>query len=702
MAGWGKDFETIVPFFREGVHSSAEGDLIPEDALQHARNVAWMSIGDETAVLRKRRGSRVLNTVAWEGGAIVGQHWYRRLEDSGVYSSYHLVVGEGGSLGLLSSAGNITTYPGVTLDVGVPALLTANNLTFLVNGSEIQAEAQAYSGVKFDGTDWTRIGIIRPDVPTIVPGGAGSMTGEYEVALTYYNENTGHESSRSDSATITLSNQALLVSWSPPPDPQVTHVRVQLRKNTISINFYRAAEIAVGTYSTTLDIDNDAYNALILLSPDTNDNDPPPSGIKYLAWHRGRLFAADDSVLYYSQFALPEGFDPEAFELINPDDGQRITGLFVAHDVLIILKENSTYALIGDGPNDWIIRLISNSIGCVAQASIVSADGLSYWWSERGPVTWDGQLDPTPIGTPFIASDLTAEAINYAKLSLIHGIVDSQQERVFWAVPGAGSSRPNRLYPYHFRLERWEGIWDPFDVASMTVADDTNGTPWIYLGGYNGRVYRFWDADSDGVYSGVVQNSFAGTGTSMAQIPAPGLDTVVGLAGLYAVFIDGSTGEYLGRYRIASNTSNSLTLTTPLVGIFAGQIITVFIGSPDFQVDLRWFDEGRPFWKKRYEYFYLEAKTPGTSNIYADFAYNFDEITLDPRTVAITGGGSTAIWDESLWDVATWSATTPAYRRIRVGRTGRVWRVRLRHHEPNRPLFLLKAGMRGELLTDKR
>jgi len=701
MAGWGKDFETIVPFFREGVHTSAEGDLIPDDALKRARNAAWQSIGDSTAVIRKRRGSRVMNTTAWEGGAIIAQHWFRRLEESGVYTSYHLVVGETGLVGLLQG-GNITTYAGVTLSPGDPMLLTANNLAFLINGSDILQGIQSYSGVKFDGSTWTRIGILRPDVPTASASGSGEMTGEYDVALTYYNEDTGHESSRSDAVTVTVASQSILVSWAPPPDPQVTHVRIQLRKNTISINFYQAAEIPIGTYSTTIDINNDEYNALIILSPDTNDNDPPPSGIKFLAWHRGRLFVADDSTLYYSQIALPEGFDPESYELINPDDGQRITGLFVAHDVLILLKENSTYALIGDGPNDWVIRLISNSIGCVAQKSVVSADGRTYWWSERGPITWDGQLDPEPFGTPLIAADLTADALNYAKLGLIHAAVDAQQERIVWAVPGVGHSQANLLYPYHFRLERWEGIWDPFDIASMVVADDTNGTPWVYLGGYNGRVYRLWDADTDGVYSGTTKSVFVASATTMLTIPIVSLDTTVGLEGLYAVFVDVITGEYLGRYRIASNTAVDFTLTSALVGIEVGQTLYVYIGSPDFQVDCKWFDEGRPFWKKRYEYFYLQTKTPGTSDLYADFAYNFDEITLDTRIFALAGGGSAAVWDESLWDVATWTATVPTNKRVRMGRTGRVWRVRLRHHEPNRPLMLHKAGMRGELLTDKR
>lgn len=701
MAGWGKDFETIIPFFREGVHTSAESDLIPDDALKRARNAAWMSIGDDTAVIRKRRGSRVMNTTAWEGGAIIAQHWFRRLEDSGVYTSYHLVVGSTGLIGLLTAGGTITTYTGTTLSQGDPVFITANNLAFLVNGSDILSGIASYSGVKFDGTSWTRIGIIRPDVPTVTAT-AGAMTGEYDVALTYYNENTGHESSRSDAVTITVSGQGILVSWAPPPDPQVTHVRVQLRKNNISINFYRAAEIPIGTYSTALDIDNDEYNALILISPDTNDNDPPPSGIKYVAWHRGRLFVADDSTLYYSQIALPEGFDPEAYELINPEDGQLITGLFVAHDVLIIFKENSTYALIGDGPNDWVIRQISNSIGNVAQKSVVSADGLTYWWSERGPVSWDGQLDPQMIGTPFIAADLTSEAVNYAKLALIHAAIDAQQERILWAVPGVGHSQANLLYPFHFRLERWEGIWDPFDIASMAVADDTNGTPWVYLGGYNGRIYRLWDADTDGVYSGTTKSVFVASASTMLTIPATGLDLTVGLAGLYAVFVNVVTGEYLGRYRIASNTGTDFTLSNALTGITVGDRVIVFIGSPDFQVDLRWFDEGRPFWKKRYEYFYLQAKLPGTSDVYADFAYNFDEITLDTRILSLTGGGSAAIWDESVWDVATWTATTPTNKRLRMGRTGRVWRVRLRHPDTNRPLFLLKAGMRGELLTDKR
>lgn len=703
MAGWGERYEKVIPFFAEGVHTSAEPDLIPEDASKWALNAAWQSVGDGTAVIRRRRGMRLLTDVDAES-AIVYQHNYRRL-DAGVYTQHHLLVTEHGIVLDRSVAGSTTPFGDLTLgSTDIISAVTANNLALFVNGALITLGGQSYSGVKYDGTTWTRIGILRPDTPNVTIVGGGDMVGDYDIALTYYNENTGHESSRSDAITVTLTGSQLIVYWVQPVDPQVTHVRVYIRKQAISVAFYEVAEVAVTDgLTTTINIDDDAYNALITPAPDTNDNDPPPAGLRYLAWHRNRLFAADASTVYYSQLGLPEAFDPEATELVNPDDGQAITGLYAAHDLLIIFKENSFYVLEGQAPQDWVIRQVSKDIGCVGHRSVISADGVTYWWSERGPCAWNGGDEPVLIGTPYIQSYLTGEALNFSYLRLVCAAVDTQQERLMWAVPELGNARPSSIFPWHFRLQKWEGRWDPIQIASFGMAEDGTGRPWVYVGGYNGRLYKWWDYDTDGHPGGRLYGSFTAASTQLSTVTltsGTSFDTTYGLEGLYLTVVD-SDGDFVGRNYITANDATTLTLGVPITGLTVGGSYTFYLANVNFMLDTKWYDDGRPFWKKRYEYFYLQAKTPGTATVYVDFAYNFDELSPVTKLAVITGGPA-AIWDQSLWDVAVWSSAIPANKRIRVGHTGRTWRVRLRLHVPNQPLVVTKVGMRGEFLTDKR
>jgi hypothetical protein len=701
MAGWGKTFNQQTTSWPQGVHASAMADLIPGDAAARALNASWEQIGDQSAIVRKRRGCRPLNTTKF-GSRPVQQHYFQKRESNGSFTHYHLLFGEGGSLSRLNTDGSLTNYSSVGFNGpgDYISAQTANNRVYAVAGVTVVSQGATGNGLKFDGTTWSVMGISLPGaVSTVVATGAGVMSGTYDVALVYYNSATGEKSGRGPETTVTAANQQLAVSWSAPNDPQITDVIVCLRKQEISVAFYEAATVSVSSLSTTLNIDDDEYNALITKAPEPVTR-IVPSGVKSLAWHRSRMFAATDTNIYYSEIEFPEQFDPTAYETANPDDGEKVVAIKSVYDQLVIFKDNSLYALIGDGPNDWIVRMVSRNIGCVAPNSIVEADGTLYWWSQQGPVIWDGTGEPVRLGETLVWDLVSPDAVNVGKLAQIFGVVDYRNERILWAFPEIGYARNSTLLPYKYRLPGFEGYWRIVDVASMVQGEDTLGQQWVYIGGYNGRIYRLWDGDIDGVGGGTYTGTTTGV-SGLDYITGTGFNTSFGADDLYVYLVD-SAGTILPRRRVVSNTDTELVLDAEVTGLTVGDTYTYYLGAIDFQVDTRWEDNGAPFHKKRYEFLYLDMKTPAVTTLICELSYDFAEASPQVISVSLSPGVTGGVWDQAIWDVDYWGGVQPTHKRIRVARVGRHWRARIRHIIPNVPMTLLKVGMRGELLTDKR
>src|SRR5690606_1495799 len=74
----------------------------------------------------------------------------------------------------------------------------------------------------------------------------------------------------------------------------------------------------------------------------------------------------------------------------SPGDDQRVTGIKRTRQQLTIFKSHSTYYLLGYDPEEWVLRRVSDSVGCVAPDSIVEMDGRTIWLSSRGVYMDDG------------------------------------------------------------------------------------------------------------------------------------------------------------------------------------------------------------------------------------------------------------------------------------------------------------------------
>lgn len=696
----GEIFNDIIGDWGEGVITSMETDALPPNASPRGWNAVMISLGGNKATIAKRRGMRTSNRTPVTGSPVLlGQAWFKRYA-GGTYTGYHLLFGDNGRVETLNSDGTTSLIGTLTSGTYYPSVEVADNIACVVNGVDAK---------KYDGTEWTNLGITRPTVGTLAgaAGAAGSPNGTYELRVSFGCSTTGAESSASDTAAATVSVSSQAINWSNLPvsaDPQVDRRYLLVRNTATMTQFYRAGTVTDNTSATATTDFTDAN--LITVAPDTAENDPVPTGVKYLAWHNSRLFAASDTRLYFSNLDAPEAFDPDNWESVNPDDGQVITAIHKAYDTLLIFKTHSLYALLGDDPQSWKFVLLDPQIGTTSSRSVVTVEGRTYFWSDQGPMVWDAAGAPRQIGN-LIQPTWGPDALNYGQLARVCAVADIPNQHVLFAVPETGQSRNSLIIPFNYRLGRWASDrWDPMDVASFTTVEDTNGRPWVMLGNYAGQAFKWWDADNDGVASGTMSGTFTAAGTSVTTVTDAGATFDTTGAGLIErkVSILDSAGQPLGstRQRITTNDATSFTLAAAVAGLTVGATYTYVVGGPDFQWDTAWQLNGLEFFKKRYEFLYAQLNaTPTAIEIGIDLAFNYDTGAGQRKSLSFSTEAPDATWDSSLWDAATYGTQAHVNKRLRVGRTGWCWRARFTNPYPDETVGLMGCGMRGEFLTDK-
>ena len=113
----------------------------------------------------------------------------------------------------------------------------------------------------------------------------------------------------------------------------------------------------------------------------------PPAGLKYLTSHRGMLFGAVDSKLYWSQPGAHQNWD----EVINLKLMDRtVYGLVSAVNGLIIFMEGRISLLAGSEPLEFEMRTVTDDVGSVDSEGIKSIGTGAMFFSNKGLCITDG------------------------------------------------------------------------------------------------------------------------------------------------------------------------------------------------------------------------------------------------------------------------------------------------------------------------
>lgn len=709
--------QTVFDNWAGGVITTMRPDALPANASPRGRNSILNFIGGGQAVAAKRPGFEIINTAPITGRpSVIGQYEFNRY-NSGVLTSTHVLVGSDGSLTTPSGSAAPVAVDGTaptpfSVNALTPSFAVLNNLLFMVVGT---TQKKLSSAAKVQ--NW---GITAPAAPptAVDAGTSGVGTGTYQFALSYYNSTTGHESSLGPTASVTVTAHKMTVSWTAPTDTQVDYVFVNVRKTSIMSQFFRlvvgttptsAANggFPVATTSITVDVTDAQLTALTLLSPDTAENNPPPSGLIGATAHLSRLFAIDKGTLYYSKPKLPEAFDPDAFELINPSDGQDLVAVGSYFGILIVWKSGSFYGLYGTEPNNWYVQVIDPQIGCTSPASIVYHEGVLYWWSKLGPVAWTGGGAPQLIGNDYLSPTISRTALQYDRLNQVVADVDSDTNSILFSVAENGQTRNSLTLAWNSKGKTWNTDgWNPFDIASMASVKDANGKPWVIVGNYAGRIFRFGNAYPDGArvanasgtlytLSGSVTSA---TGTTLTDSTATFDTTDDGLQQLYvyAIAPDGT----VQRRMISANTGTQLTISAAWDAT-PDNTYTYAIAAPNFEWDTMWTADGEPFYKKRGLYCFNQVLSDtGSAVIRVDVFADYDAYNPS-KTYTFTASGTGGIFDVSLFDTDIFGEVGITYNRHWIGRRFRAYRLRMSNREPASQVALVQSSLEVALLSEK-
>lgn len=709
--------------FREEINDWARGaitetspDKVPLNASPRARNTAWVRLG----LPAKRRGTSIITQ---EGEAPVSPATARpAILAIGHYDDIDWVISDQGRWSKIVDGEfepiDSSNEDPFTSGTHIPSTVVANNLLFAVNGQD---------AVKTDGTDVTNFGITRPAAPTANTTLSGVMTGTYYIAQTYYNEDTGHESSMSDYATMTPTSDEIQVVCDTPSDPQVTHIRYHIFKEGLTSQFFQVVlsttpavdatgGFPVGTVAVEINLSDADINNLVILSPTTTENDPPPEGASALLYHGSRMWVTDGRDIFYSKIELPESFDlDERVESVNPDDGQLIVGFAsISEDILLILKERSSYVLTGpNDPNTWEISELDLTVGCKALRTIIATEGEVWWEAEQGFFSVTPGEKPKRRDTPAIGDK--NENISFLNLNTAVAAYDKLRQRILFAVPYDGVTRNTIILPFNKKLGIWEDVWDPMDISAMgTLFDAATGAPYVAIGNYKGRVFRLWDgAYVDGVR--LVDDS--NDPLTLTGNPTDGTTTILedsgatfdtegdGLAEIPIVVV--SADGVTQRNVIASNTSTILLLQNSW-GVVPDETWTYYIGCPNWEFDTKYMaptsvpdTQGSVYNSRRFKRMLLKGVSDTGSATVTVYAIIDHEENSPATSMSVSLSGSGAQFDLDLFDVGVFGSEKAVAAHRTIGRSGKVCGLRVVNRDPGVGVVLLGIGLMGSELSYK-
>ena len=242
------------------------------------------------------------------------------------------------------------------------------------------------------------------------------------------------------------------------------------------------------------------------------DNDRPV-GMKYIVAHKERIFgvgvSSNPQNLYYSKLNEPENWPTLNFiRTYNPQQGglTDITGLLTFRDQLYVFTRDQMWVLRGSSETDFILERLPHGIGCVSHHTIKTFQNVVMWWSEGGPVQWDGssftfpyndKLDTLMRWTAANSTDWTnagsPAAIDPDRMdSMVSEVFKVGGRLMWWTAYTARTGTTNdRILIYDFAHEAWSIMLVP--TASMGILEDsTTDMDRIYLGGYTGTIREAW------------------------------------------------------------------------------------------------------------------------------------------------------------------------------------------------------------------
>lgn len=392
-------------------------------------------------------------------------------------------------------AGDVTTY--VELDslaatsyqiVGFPEPVTGLMLHFI--GGHINTTVNTIITIEYwNGSAWTTVGAV--------DDGTKGTTQSYNKsgiiswnAPVFGSEQKWYNLSRGPQVTTSTINQVISLYYYRINFSQALSGDVQL--------YYIGgipAQIPIGGYAFPVY----ANNRLFLC----NNKDTAKNSV---------LVSARDSNCVFNGYG--------STELLIGGNKELICGamMFVQfgsslYNMILFYKRSEFWAMIGNGPEDWILYQVHKTIGCIAPATLkiidVIADNfigkIAIWQGASGIHVFDGKTTSSiHEGIKNFFDRQASDKINFSYSHISTAEYDEFESEYHWFFASGSSTTCNREFVYNFKRQAWyeidRGTGKYIQVA--TIVNDLIGNAYMYGGidtGYLERLENGTDFDGTAI-----------------------------------------------------------------------------------------------------------------------------------------------------------------------------------------------------------
>lgn len=233
-----------------------------------------------------------------------------------------------------------------------------------------------------------------------------------------------------------------------------------------------------------------AHNRLFLVSEQADEK----NSVLVSAEHTNCVFnGVDSTILYFN------------------DDQELIAGAALysqfgsnLYNMTVFFKRYQTWALIGNGPEDWTQFQASDSIGCIAPLSVQTAHvgfelapgqskNIVIWQSDIGIHLFDGRE------IKFLSDDISdwfdkrkSYSINRTKIADSTSFFDEDNQEYHWLFASGAATTLDKEFVYDIKKQRWYEV-DRGTGLRLQIGcsvKDTNGNSYNYASIDTGYVER--------------------------------------------------------------------------------------------------------------------------------------------------------------------------------------------------------------------
>lgn len=273
-------------------------------------------------------------------------------------------------------------------------------------------------------------------------------------------------------AEYTQGITAITAAWYPPPDGQITHVRVY-RTLEGGATFFFAAEFEADDLAATFNVQDEELGSAV-----ATDHDQPPQGTVVAGpTYNGYCFMIKDNLLYYCKPNQPEYWPANYYIEVGPPQ-EELTAIQIHNGIPYIMSTEEIYMIQGTSADSFFPFPMKAKVGTLANIGVLSIGGQGIVHSDiEGLFQFKGANEDNKFADdkmrPLFTGVTTGSIPGLNRTYVANCWLLSYNNRLWFGYPDTTETYPGNVIIFDLLTLRARHYQYPFEMGHAVV-DGTN------------------------------------------------------------------------------------------------------------------------------------------------------------------------------------------------------------------------------------